>query len=862
MKITDVFKKKGVSKLINSNDNFFELLLKYDKIERKSTINTVDDIKNFILNKINKKKYYSLNNGNLQFKFQNYRSISNFQNYIEYTISDQKKVLEYFYECLLLNGGIFKNDLKLLVIDYEIIGSNENVNLRCLNFTNIKIEKGDNVGLCICYNGVYELIGKYSSINSKNIFKYGDNINPYISYLIEEFNNNQTGCQQPIRSQLINNLHKSTVIKEKINIDIILSKIEDVYTNRIFVVDSYKKIIGILISKNDTDIEYLIPIYPQIKIFKDTNPKKITLKSYYEQCNEPKYNRLPSFNDYFTILSKYDNSVKHFQSVIIQDVFKGSVLNTGHYIRLRIDEEISNDNILNIEPSEIDNKILESKHAQMLNNYRKPLTQDEIKKILPEDSLTEIKLNKLLVAYKFENIYIPVKTRENKSDYILSDIENIEYDDYIEAVLKISQHYNYKLNCLPIRCKLDDTDDNLNLDKSAVDFNYTHIVLETGLQLKLKSPFKINQKYEKGSIYKIERIINDLIIDQIYGNFIPDNSSIIQSKRVIQHKKLVYNSKILDILRMEVYLLFKSPDLVRLKNIIIKILKSNSYNKSVKKLLISPVIHNILNLLIIKDESSKYPELDIENSCNNNLVENEFCTDRVLKKLPVIENYIDYAFRLCPELKLKQDSTLNKFEIEAAEEIKEIYNSYIKDKDSALNLRQLKIIDPENKLILNLKNDILNNIVYNIYRRNQLFEKYSNNDVNNKYKIHEPNEYIFSHYDYNISILDSIYHIRRKKYYNDIVPFDLIDYNLVDNYDTKILANCYRNDTIYKETFNMIKKTQKTPAYSNLELNNIKCDNNKVKTLYNIIYNDTIYPNIIEGCIRKDTIDNVTIKYD
>ena len=321
----------------------------------------------------------------------------------------------------MLNGGIFKNDLKLLVIDYEIIGSNENVNLRCLNFTNIKIEKGDNVGLCICYNGVYELIGKYSSITSKNIFKYGDNINPYISYLIEEFNNNQTGCQQPIRSQLINNLHKSTVIKEKINIDIILSKIEDVYTNRIFVVDSYKKIIGILISKNDTDIEYLIPIYPQIKIFKDTNPKKITLKSYYEQCNEPKYNRLPSFNDYFTILSKYDNSVKHFQSVIIQDVFKGSVLNTGHYIRLRIDEEISNDNILNIEPSEIDNKILESKHAQMLNNYRKPLTQDEIKKILPEDSLTEIKLNKLLVAYKFENIYIPVKTRENKSDYILSD---------------------------------------------------------------------------------------------------------------------------------------------------------------------------------------------------------------------------------------------------------------------------------------------------------------------------------------------------------------------------------------------------------------------------------------------------------
>ena len=211
---------------------------------------------------------------------------------------------------------------------------------------------------------------------------------------------------------------------------------------------------------------------------------------------------------------------------------------------------------------------------------------------------------------------------------------------------------------------------------------------------------------------------------------------------------------------------------------------------------------------------------------------------------------------------LKQDSTLNKFEIEASEEIREIYNSYIEDKDSTLNLRQLKIIDPENKLILNLKNDILNNIVYNIYRRNQLFEKYSNNDVNNKYKIHEPNEYIFSHYDYNISILDSIYHIRRKKYYNDIVPFDLIDYNLVDDYDTKILSNCYRNNTINKETFNMIKKTQRTPVYSNLELNNVKCDNNKIKTLYNLIYNDIIYPNIISDCIRKETIENVTIKYD
>ena len=59
-----------------------------------------------------------------------------------------------------------------------------------------------------------------------------------------------------------------------------------------------------------------------------------------------------------------------------------------------------------------------------------------------------------------------------------------------------------------------------------------------------------------------------------------------------------------------------------------------------------------------------------------------------------------------------------------------------------------------------------------------MFEKYTNNTRSNKYKIHEPINDMVSHYDYNLSLLDAIFKKKKQMYYNEPVPFDLVDFTL------------------------------------------------------------------------------------
>ena len=422
------------------------------------------------------------------------------------------------------------------------------------------------------------------------------------------------------------------------------------------------------------------------------------------------------------------------------------------------------------------------------------------------------------------------------------DIE-IEFNKYIINAQEISQKYNYKLNCLPIRGMLEIKRHTYEIESNP---NYTHIILETGLKIKLKSPFRISKRDILTGQYKIKNLINIPIIDQVFGNFIPDYKKIIQSERAIRSEQIMYKAKIMDILRMELYLMLQKPEFNGLKSLLKTILVSKSIISNSKEIILYPILDKIINLVIEIDNDISIIDVDILTTCNNNLVDNKICT----QMNNIIVNKItedDYKKIILSSTKLKEDVKFNKFENEFIKKIVEKYNDL---SHKNIQLRKIRINDLDGNLVKKLKNIIINDIIHNIYIRTQLFEKYTNNTLNNKYKIHEPDEYMISHYDYNLSLLDAIFKKKKQMYYNEIVPFDLVDFTLFSD-NTRVKNTCKKNSksepVTYKISSMPLKKVNIIPDKSNI----VSLSAENLSKIYQVIFSSKFYPDIFTKCHAK-----------
>jgi len=927
------FLREGVSNN-SSKDNFFDLLLAYkpDKLVKGRKIETMDDIKQFILLSLDEKTFKQLNNGNLPIKFENKGIIRPFQNYLEYIISSQRKYLEYFYEFLTSpDTGIFteKIKFKLLVLDYTEERSNINLTLRCFDFFKAtKIEIGDKIGICIYHtqrpqdSGIYEIIGLYKK-SGNGVFYYNSdgsiddktdpepNTNRYIKQLIDDYNK-QCCIKEEEPSNLITQakLSDTYIIKEKIDIESIIETIREKlkgYVIKHYIEDTYGKIIGIIIIKlSDDKTEFMIPVYPQIKIGKTEGA--LASYAYYESLNNPHdgLDKIPTQTEWYSVINRLKDKVlntyiKHIRTVkAMNDEIIGIIIASGHYIKLK---EFSRDDDLlpstYIEPYKIDHNIDKFKVDIKKKSYKKALTKIEIIKIIGEGNGTEISVGegtkKEVVAIKYNDIYIPVDTDE---EYKLPDKEIVNYDNYIKNAIQVSQLYSYKLNCLPVRGYMKMA---RNEHVLGADAKYTHIILETGLKVKLDEEgnggeFKISKKIENNSLYKIEKIIEDPIIEQIFGNIIPDHDSSIQSNSFIKNDKINYKGNIKKILKLELYLLMRKPEFSTIKQELLKILESRSYSKFTKKIFIWPVMDYILDLIIepdIKANASKikYPKLDIENACNNTIIQNEYCTEKQAPPPPqsTLESsdealliYIKEAFSLChkessdsPSKKKSVDYiAVNKHKriLERKHEKKvlsNIYDVFNRFKNTyILELKKLKIIIlPLDEFINKLKSDIINDIIYNKYRRNEIFTKYTNTDISNKYKVNEPHEHIISHYDYNLNILEALYRFKRQQYYNENIPFDLVEYNpeLHHNISKSISKSKQYCQISSRKTKDYILggegETYKIAAGEEIKNDKIKkLDVYQMSKLYNLIYSTDFYFGLLVGCERAS--DPVASKFE
>ena len=835
----DCYLREGVSENINSVDNFFELLLKYKSV-LKNEIKTVKDIKHHILLNLNERDFKKLNNGNLHINFKNNSVIKSFQNYLEYILSDQPKLIEYFYDLLILSENrIFKDDnFKLIILDYKEIGENGKVSLKCCNFTRFEITDDDIIGVTLLFKNRYEIIGKYSSLLNSNTFNVKSlDENGYLKTIVTEFNKR---CTIEVPSDIIyqsKNLNYN-IIKHKTHLKIIESKsIVDNAFNKIYLEDIFNKVIGILIIKEENKKQYYIPVYPQVK---DGIYEKISIYNYYDTIVT---DSLPTKTEYITELTTIDPDIIPIQKVTINQEFKGYVLNSGHYVRLADDDfDDSQLDEINVEPSLIDKEIYNLDTDLANNNFKKALPYANVLEIIgnpSKETYEDILHQDEIVAIKYKNIYIPVESHVNE---LPDDIE-IEFKKYILDAQEISQKYNYELNCLPIRGVLEVIMHTSEIESNP---NYTHLILETGLKIKLSSPFSISKRDLLTGQYKIKNLINIPIVEQVFGNFIPDYKKIIQSERALRSEQIMYKAKIMDILRMELYLMLQKPEFNSMKTLLKTILISKSLTSNSKETILFPVLHRIINLVIEVDNDISIADVDTLLTCNNNLVDNKICTemdDITIKHI----GEDDYRKLILSGAELDTSTKFNNFENEFIDKIVQNYNEL---GEKNIQLRKIKINDLDNNLVKQLKNNIINDIIHNIYIRTQLFEKYTNNTLSNKYKIHEPDEYMVSHYDYNLSLLDAIFKKKKQMYYNEIVPFDLIDFTLSSE-NIKIKNKCKKNSksesVTYKISPTALKKINVTPDKTNV----ISLSEDNLSKIYQVIFSSKFYPDIFTRCQRK-----------
>ena len=109
---------------------------------------------------------------------------------------------------------------------------------------------------------------------------------------------------------------------------------------------------------------------------------------------------------------------------------------------------------------------------------------------------------------------------------------------------------------------------------------------------------------------------------------------------------------------------------------------------------------------------------------------------------------------------------------------------------------------------------------------------------------------MISHYDYNLSLLDAIFKKKKQMYYNEIVPFDLVDFTLFSD-NTRVKNTCKKNSksepVTYKISSMPLKKVNIIPDKSNI----VSLSAENLSKIYQVIFSSKFYPDIFTKCHAK-----------
>ena len=814
--------------LVQDNESFLRLIADFQNT-------TLDKIKSNIIKNLTIKKYVNINKGNLSVEFENMGKQSSFQNFLEYTISNQYKQYKYYYELLVNTGGFAfdKDNNILLILDYTRVDGKDTVNLLCPYFSNKNNSEGGltRVYLAIKYGNVFEPIYKYSGSLSTD--RYFLSTDEHIRDLVTMFNNQ---CHNVYPSRLISvaKAFKKYVYKEIVsvsrvyNILNLLSTDNPEYAPKILVRDDYNKIIGIFL-KNLV----IVPVYPQniVDDIDGIDTRGINV------------NKFQTVADLDTTIETYRNLKQLTKNIIDIEIVRfftdtnnnitGYVTNTGIYISL--DKVLSRDkyknrniDIVRKNYNHIDNVIKNyiNRYNELI--YKKPLsytgllqTLDDLVGKYPKFSIETYVTNNgitssLLILrcglyLEIEETNINSFTSYEKTSTI-GNINNL-FSEYISNAIELSRVSDYKIPCLPVRGLMN--------DKKI----YDRIVLETGVSLPISKPFSIDEK--ENQKYKILYIIENPTIDRLFGEAIIDKS-IFMNSRIQTIEKHRYLSDLSEILRLELYNFFQNPSHIGIKQFFKSVLEYIGLNINQKRRILYPIFNLIFNSITLPKHTSdtKYPKLNLKQVCSNSDCDLEYCVTENTKyeMLNDINTYIDIT--MTGFYNEKDSSKISDFKnrmqlIEKKDTEKgfEIYNKLVDILNKKDSLCKIEIIENiEKDRAEKLQNIILEDIVRNKYKRNHILDTYKTTISKDRFVANEPFEIIILSDDINSNIVNDLYSIAQKKYYSDIVPFSDSELDIDIDIDTNIglVDTC----TIGNSTSNTVKITDMRKVSRNISMNN------------------------------------------
>ena len=841
------FLRKGI---MQGNNSFLNLIS--DMIKVDQNIEDSYDIVDTIVRKLDEKTFKQLNFGNLYNQFKNVGKQSSFQNFLEYTLSDQYKDYSFYYDLLIGENSILEDkSFMLIIFDYSYNDTVFNIDVLCPHFCNIDLSLKRSVYFAIKYNNIFEpiyLFNKSVTSFTKKFSKSDSNI----SNIVSQFENN---CASFIKSDMLylsNKILNFNLGTNYVSLDAIIKKLDEIsiqnenYKPLNLFRDNYNKVIGIYL-KN----KVVVPVYPQVS-------KRNNIIDLKERDGNYDLADLSSVIDTYQTLKLKSNGLIDISVINTNkkdDKVVGYLTNLGIYLPVKsINNEIFTKLLANYKDvddaiytyeKQYYSRIYKPKNnkniLQIINELAVKNTKYEINKVITDDEISTEKLvlecdivihiENLKLA-EIKNIY--KKDKEYKTINNFENIQITNLDNYIQNAIELSRLSDYRIDCLPVRAIMDENK------------IYTHIILETGLNIRIakEEQFKIFEK--KDGKYKILDIIENPIIDKLFTNrdlsqtlFIDD-----QIKNI---KKIKYTNNILEIIRYEMYNFLIEPNYIEIKQYLLRVIDNKILTVRQKKYLLAAIFNLIMECICKVDTTNtQYPILDIKNSCSKYDCKLDICEKDIIKQNRLSDIN---EFKTLTNNILKNPKNVSVLDSKTIKEALNMYNLLV-EKTENVNLCRTKLIDNiEFERYSYIKNLILNEIIRNNYKKRQILVSYKRIIDKERYKSDNNLELILTGRDLTASILNDLYTQYKRKYYRDSIPFE----NQEINIDYK--ADIFNNDEcqISDITKGVIVKSfiSKLTGKNEYAINRNKSINSNIVTL-----NNREYSNLYAFIMNKNT--NIT----
>jgi hypothetical protein len=685
-----------------------------------------------LISKLDNNLFIRLNRGALKNDFKTIGKISEFQNYIEYTLSNETKIEQYYYDLVTRAHGFYKcpNGFNLLTIEYTLNPKTDTYkyNVVIPYYTSFKtIDKINKLPTAILLHNIDN--DSYEIIEYENTLLFNRGKLPHIDTMIDKMWELILRNEKPKNNIAIVNKK----LKMALKYDTVLmfndayNYISKRYNKYECVYDGFQ-IIGVYIYDN----KLLVPVYPT-DFLDDINicSTKILLSTLIEKRNE----LCLTLNDYQLLISKIMNDLN--KTIEYRNVYRNNSYIIGVNTSYAIYVPLKDSNIdTNLETkTDVFNIMKYMDETEKLENdsiYVKPAEYEtviDIIKKIPDNVYKLVKkgdqyIGILLTHYKKlnVNIYYPINPtniiNESTDTIIIDNDHFIEINTNMDSYIKNSNTLYNKNKNIPLRPI------RLYMDENKRIFN--GFILETGDIIKFNDKYgiNINDKLTSDILHKLLGFVNNIIMnslaDKLSSMSLNRDKPLYIDERILANKNIEYQLNVYDHLIKTINDFLKNKENDIYRQTFINIINNNNFTIQQKMRMIRPIYMGIIKILFVVSDSDNYDR----------------CEDKKIN-IPSINTIDDYIYNVyfmkISNLDNNQSKLLkDKFNLES---INDLYNLYKNNtNDDEIDYIKTQLIDVYNNLYMNYNNNeycasVINNNIVNV---TNLIDRLFNDFIKNR----------------------------------------------------------------------------------------------------------------------------------